>query len=135
MSHFKEILVLSMGALDEGHLDAELENGVKLGFLDLVLGVDSETAVIEDAVKILLQGLGEDPNREGLRRTPLRVAKALREGTTGEYKYIYIYIYRFLLLSILFMIASLSYGSFGFNCLFVHICFLFLLCLHGKCIS
>lgn len=92
MSHFKEILVLSMGALDEGHLDAELENGVKLGFLDPVLGVDSETAVIEDAVKILLLGLGEDPNREGLRKTPLRVAKALREGTTGEYKYIYIYI-------------------------------------------
>lgn len=74
-----------MGALDEGHLDAELENRVKLGFLELGLGDDSETAVIEDAVKVLLQGLGEDPNREGLRKTPLRVAKAFREGTTGEY--------------------------------------------------
>ncbi|KAJ8648840.1 hypothetical protein MRB53_001863 [Persea americana] len=72
-----------MGALDEGHLDAELENRVKLGFLELRLGDDSDTAVIEDAVKVLLQGLGEDPNREGLRKTPLRVAKAFREGTTG----------------------------------------------------
>uniref|UniRef100_A0A2N9HTJ1 GTP cyclohydrolase 1 n=1 Tax=Fagus sylvatica TaxID=28930 RepID=A0A2N9HTJ1_FAGSY len=45
-----------MGALDEGHLDLELENGVKLG---------------------------EDINREGIRKTPLRVAKALREGTKG----------------------------------------------------
>lgn len=49
----------------------ELENGVKVG------------GCIEDAVKVLLQGLGEDINREGLRKTPLRVAKALREGTRG----------------------------------------------------
>ncbi|XP_077229378.1 GTP cyclohydrolase 1-like [Tasmannia lanceolata] len=72
-----------MGAFDEGHLDAELENGVKLGFLELGLEDESETSVIENAVKILLQGLGEDSNREGLRKTPLRVAKALLEGTKG----------------------------------------------------
>jgi GTP cyclohydrolase I len=34
-------------------------------------------------VKVLLQGLGEDINREGLKKTPLRVAEALREGTKG----------------------------------------------------
>ncbi|CAK9164609.1 unnamed protein product [Ilex paraguariensis] len=44
---------------------------------------EPETLVIKDAVKILLQGLGEDINREGLLKTPLRVAKALREGTRG----------------------------------------------------
>ncbi|KAI4341583.1 hypothetical protein MLD38_026292 [Melastoma candidum] len=34
-------------------------------------------------VRVLLKGLGEDVNREGLRKTPLRVAKAFREGTRG----------------------------------------------------
>eukprot|EP00262_Sarcandra_glabra_P017180 TRINITY_DN5801_c0_g1_i1.p1 TRINITY_DN5801_c0_g1~~TRINITY_DN5801_c0_g1_i1.p1 ORF type:complete len:107 (+),score=31.40 TRINITY_DN5801_c0_g1_i1:104-424(+) len=71
-----------MGALDDGHFDGELENGVKLGF-----GEDDSssgiTAAIEDAVKVLLQGLGEDSDREGLKKTPLRVAKALTEGTRG----------------------------------------------------
>ncbi|XP_052170229.1 GTP cyclohydrolase 1-like [Diospyros lotus] len=70
-----------MGALDEGHFfEEELENGVKLG-----LGgcAEPETLAVETAVKVLLQGLGEDVNREGLRKTPFRVAKALREGTRG----------------------------------------------------
>ncbi|KAL7246997.1 hypothetical protein ACSBR2_001997 [Camellia fascicularis] len=71
-----------MGALDGGHFNVELEeNGV-----NIELGFEEEpetVAAIEDAVKSLLQGLGEDINREGLRRTPLRVAKALREGTRG----------------------------------------------------
>lgn len=39
--------------------------------------------VIQNAVKILLKGLGEDSNRQGLIKTPLRVAKALRQGTRG----------------------------------------------------
>lgn len=70
-----------MGALDDGHFDEELENG-------LILGVCSKpeiekSKIIEDAVKVLLLGLGEDINREGLRKTPFRVAKALREGTRG----------------------------------------------------
>ena len=72
-----------MSALDEGHFNAELENGVKLNRLDLGIQDQPETVAIEDAVKVLLQGLGEDINREGLKKTPLRVAKALREGTKG----------------------------------------------------
>ncbi|KAJ8646184.1 hypothetical protein MRB53_007932 [Persea americana] len=75
-----------MGALNEGHLDEELENGVKVGFFELGPGGDLDTSVIEDAVKVLLQGLGEDPCREGLRKTPLRVAKAFREGTRGYHQ-------------------------------------------------
>ncbi|KAH6765824.1 GTP cyclohydrolase I [Perilla frutescens var. hirtella] len=69
-----------MGALDEGHYDLELSNGVniELGFEE-----EPEILAIEEAVKVLLQGLCDDFNREGLRRTPLRVAKALREGTRG----------------------------------------------------
>lgn len=65
-----------MGALDEGHYDVELENGVSIER-------EAENLAIEEAVKVLLEGLGEDINREGLRKTPLRVAKALREGTRG----------------------------------------------------
>lgn len=68
-----------MGALDEVHYHVVLENGVKLGDFEQ----EPETVAIEDAVKVLLQGLGEDINREGLKKTPLRVAKALREGTRG----------------------------------------------------
>jgi hypothetical protein len=77
------ICSLSMSALDEGHFNAELENGVKLNCLGLGIQDQPETVAIEDAVKVLLQGLGEDINREGLKKTPLRVAKALREGTKG----------------------------------------------------
>lgn len=73
-----------MGALDEGHFKAELENGVKLGCAELGIEEEEpETLAVESAVRVLLQGLGEDINREGIRKTPLRVAKALREGTRG----------------------------------------------------
>ncbi|KAL3531076.1 hypothetical protein ACH5RR_010398 [Cinchona calisaya] len=74
-----------MGALDEGHFSVELENGVNLGGcieVDFLEG-EAETPAIEEAVRVLLQGLGEDINREGIRKTPLRVAKALLEGTRG----------------------------------------------------
>ncbi|GMP90303.1 hypothetical protein CsSME_00041495 [Camellia sinensis var. sinensis] len=75
-----------MGALNEGHFNVELENRVNHlgGCIELGFEQEPETLAIEDAVKVLLQGLGEDVNREGLRKTPLRVAKALREGTRGE---------------------------------------------------
>lgn len=74
-----------MGALDEGHFDLELENGVKLSSLELGFEQEPNALAIEDAVKVLLQGLGEDINREGIKKTPHRVAKALREGTKGAY--------------------------------------------------
>lgn len=74
----------SMGCLDEGHFNVELENVVSNGFAQLSFEEEADTAAIENAVKVLLRGLGEDINREGLRKTPLRVAKALREGTRGN---------------------------------------------------
>ncbi|KAH7664128.1 GTP cyclohydrolase I protein [Dioscorea alata] len=70
-----------MGALDDAHLDEELHCAV-----GLVPGSGSEmlsTREIEDAVKVLLHGLGEDSGREGLKKTPLRVAKAFLDGTRG----------------------------------------------------
>ncbi len=42
-----------------------------------------DDASVADAVRVLLAGLGEDPAREGLARTPDRVAKALRFLTSG----------------------------------------------------
>ncbi len=48
-------------------------------------GEDPETiqAAMESAVRALLVGIGEDPDREGLLRTPKRVAEALRFMTSG----------------------------------------------------
>ncbi|KAG6472838.1 hypothetical protein ZIOFF_070316 [Zingiber officinale] len=46
--------------------------------------MDAKCALsIEETVKALLQGLGENHEREGLRRTPHRVAEAFRRGTKG----------------------------------------------------
>ncbi|MFN3678152.1 GTP cyclohydrolase I FolE [Thermosynechococcus sp.] len=43
-------------------------------------------AEMEQAVRVLLMGLGEDPNREGLRDTPKRVVKALKFLTSGYHQ-------------------------------------------------
>lgn len=44
---------------------------------------DKEIENAEDAVRALLKFIGEDLNREGLKKTPHRVAKAFRELTSG----------------------------------------------------
>uniref|UniRef100_A0A1J3G765 GTP cyclohydrolase 1 n=1 Tax=Noccaea caerulescens TaxID=107243 RepID=A0A1J3G765_NOCCA len=72
-----------MSALDEGRSNVEVENGMKNGCIALAFEQQPETIAIQEAVKVLLQGLGEDINREGIKKTPFRVAKALREGTRG----------------------------------------------------
>jgi len=40
---------------------------------------------IADAVRAIIEAIGEDPNRQGLRRTPERVARAYQELTAGYY--------------------------------------------------
>ncbi len=46
--------------------------------------IDGESrGVLEDAYRNLLEAIGEDVNREGLRRTPIRAARALEFLTQG----------------------------------------------------
>jgi GTP cyclohydrolase I len=44
---------------------------------------DGQRQALADYVRALLSAIGEDPKREGLLKTPERVAKALRELTSG----------------------------------------------------
>ncbi|KAJ4888081.1 GTP cyclohydrolase 1 [Raphanus sativus] len=69
-----------MNLLDE---ELEVENGVKNGCFPLAFELEPETIAIQEAVRVILKGLGEDLNREGIKKTPFRVAKALRQGTRG----------------------------------------------------
>ena len=42
-----------------------------------------DTRKIEEGVRLILEGVGEDPNREGLRETPARVARMYEEVFAG----------------------------------------------------
>src|SRR5688572_577457 len=43
----------------------------------------ADLARIAEGVRLILEGIGEDPNREGLRDTPKRVAEMYEELTAG----------------------------------------------------
>lgn len=46
-------------------------------------GRGADLARIAEGVRLILEGIGEDPNREGLRDTPQRVAEMYEELTAG----------------------------------------------------
>lgn len=76
---------VSMGHSGEDGLICDLGNGMRMSGDEEYLEKRANTSSIQDAVKVLLTALGEDINREGIIKTPLRVAKALSEGTRGHY--------------------------------------------------
>lgn len=63
---------------DTGSLDGELDDNSRA---DLPVAVDMPR--IERAVREILVAVGEDPNREGLRETPARVARMYAELFSG----------------------------------------------------
>jgi GTP cyclohydrolase I len=65
------------------HMMQVLGEGHYAGNLDAVAG-ETYDARLEALVRQMLARLGEDPDREGLKRTPQRVAKALHFLTSGH---------------------------------------------------
>lgn len=65
-----------------GHTPEFLTHG-KLEAVMAERATESPSAVMMEAVRDLLLGIGEDPEREGLMETPRRVARMLREVTSG----------------------------------------------------
>lgn len=68
-----------------GHVHAN-GNGKAHGVLTLEpepMAPMAAQAAIEGSVHTLLEAIGEDPQRQGLQRTPTRVAKAFAELTSG----------------------------------------------------
>ncbi|RZC52778.1 hypothetical protein C5167_021201 [Papaver somniferum] len=76
-----------MGTVDAMSSHGEYLKEIEVNIIDRKLVVVEEEPenirAIKASVKVLLEGLGEDSNREGLIKTPLRVAKALLDGTRG----------------------------------------------------
>jgi GTP cyclohydrolase I len=68
-----------------GHLvDSNLVEDDETPLPATVLGPSRfDAARVEAAVRELLIGIGEDPDREGLRKTPGRVARAYQEAVAG----------------------------------------------------
>lgn len=79
-----------MEHLGQYDLNCDLKNGVNMCCDEESFVKEINTTSIEYAVKVLLMDLGEDINREGIIKTPLRVAKALCDGTRGDYPFLHI---------------------------------------------
>jgi len=69
------------GSLVDGYPDPDHED--RLEPIAALRSSRFDAARVEAAVRELLIGIGEDPDREGLRKTPARVARAYRESVAG----------------------------------------------------
>lgn len=54
-----------------------------IGWKAMMASNDMDLAKIEQGVRLILEGVGEDPNREGLLETPARVARMYEECFAG----------------------------------------------------
>lgn len=70
------------GRVDRHAAEQFLTHG-KLEAVMAERGTETPSPVMMEAVRALLEGIGEDPAREGLVDTPKRVARMLREVTSG----------------------------------------------------
>lgn len=69
-----------MTAINLNPLNASLEDQLDR---DNIPATDPEMLAMQAAVKQIILGVGEDPEREGLLKTPLRVSKAMKFLTSG----------------------------------------------------
>jgi GTP cyclohydrolase IA len=69
-----------------GSLDGELADAELIDANDKPLEWQVDLPRIEEAVREILSAVGEDPNREGLRETPRRVARMYAEMFSGLHK-------------------------------------------------
>jgi len=60
-----------------------MNNKIKVYEAFELLGSEMDHAAIENAVRQILTAIGEDPTREGLQRTPERIARAYEELLAG----------------------------------------------------
>ena len=60
----------------------DLKNKFQISFIEDDQ-VDRRQSAIEDAVRVILENIGEDPDREGLQKTPNRIARMFEELTGG----------------------------------------------------
>jgi GTP cyclohydrolase I len=71
---------------DIGSLDGELADSEQAGSNEKPVEWQADLPRIENAVREILAAVGEDPDREGLRETPRRVAKMYAEMFSGLHK-------------------------------------------------
>jgi GTP cyclohydrolase I len=81
-SHVRRAVQAIEGELGDVELSAADIEGATPWLLDDVAGLPASTEV-EEAVRTILRGLGEDPDRPGLERTPGRVRRMYAELTAG----------------------------------------------------
>jgi GTP cyclohydrolase I len=74
-------IIIDDRASDLGSLDGELADAD-----DKPIEWEVDLSRIEQAVREILSAVGEDPNREGLRETPRRVARMYAEMFSGLHK-------------------------------------------------
>ncbi len=73
-------------AYEQGNVTMEGKEGPVMGGLEKSKAGAMDEQKIQEGVRLLLEGIGEDPAREGLRETPARVARMYSEIYGGMWR-------------------------------------------------